>query len=125
MISTIGMPPFAHGFGGHARFGGRRSAHDRHNADLQNSFANCLLLHGIRPFVEKFRQRRIQSPLRAARINLRTDLQRAMRAPTPFITCNTSSSVAIDVSPGVVIASAPCAAPQSTANCASLPARNP
>ena len=35
--------------------------------------------------------------------------QRTMRAVPPRITCCTSASVAIDVSPGVVIARAPCA----------------
>jgi hypothetical protein len=44
---------------------------------------------------------------------------RAMRAPTPSITCRTSFIVAMLVSPGVVMASAPCAAPHSTAHCGS------
>ena len=34
-------------------------------------------------------------------------------------------AVAMDVSPGVVMASAPCAAPQSTAHCGVWPVRNP
>ena len=37
--------------------------------------------------------------------------QRTTRAAPARITCCTSASVAIDVSPGVVIASAPCATP--------------
>ena len=41
--------------------------------------------------------------------------QRFTRAPLPAISASTSSTLAIDVSPGVVIASAPCAAPYSTA----------
>ncbi len=41
------------------------------------------------------------------------------------MTRSTSASVAIVVSPGVVIARAPWAAPQSTAHCGSLPARKP
>ncbi len=45
---------------------------------------------------------------------------RSTRAVPPFITFSTSLSVAIVVSPGVVIASAPCAAPQSTAHCGPL-----
>jgi hypothetical protein len=36
---------------------------------------------------------------------------RCTRAPPPFINFSTSSFEAIDVSPGVVMASAPCAAP--------------
>ena len=43
--------------------------------------------------------------------------QRAMRAPAPRISCVTSFNVAMVVSPGVVMARAPCAAPNSTANC--------
>ena len=39
------------------------------------------------------------------------DPQRAMRADPPRITASTSESVAMLVSPGVVIASAPCATP--------------
>jgi len=42
------------------------------------------------------------------------------RAVPRFITFSTSDSVAIVVSPGVVIASAPCAAPHSTAHCGPL-----
>src|ERR1051325_3640719 len=38
------------------------------------------------------------------------------RAPPPFMSFSTSDKVAIEVSPGVVMASAPCAAPYSTAN---------
>src|SRR5512138_207939 len=50
---------------------------------------------------------------------------RITRAPFPFITASTSLTLTIDVSPGVVIASAPCAAPYSTADCGPLPSRNP
>ena len=50
--------------------------------------------------------------------------QRMTRAPLPFITASTSAVRTIDVSPGVVMASAPCAAPYSTASCGLLPARN-
>src|SRR5216683_3735700 len=48
-----------------------------------------------------------------------------MRAPTPFITCTTSWKVTIEVSPGVVMARAPWAAPHSTDHCGSCPARKP
>ena len=47
------------------------------------------------------------------------------RAPLPFMTDSTSLSVAMLVSPGVVMARAPCAAPYSTACCGVLPARKP
>ncbi len=40
-----------------------------------------------------------------------TDPQRCTRAPPPFINFSTSSFDAIEVSPGVVMANAPCAAP--------------
>ena len=46
-------------------------------------------------------------------------------AVPPFITRSTSASVTMLVSPGVVIASAPCAAPHSTAHCGPLPASKP
>ncbi len=46
-------------------------------------------------------------------------VHRCTRAPPPFISFSTSSFDAIEVSPGVVIASAPCAAPYSTAFCGS------
>ena len=46
----------------------------------------------------------------------RASRHRCTRAPEPRIRASTSASVAIDVSPGVVIASAPCAAPYSTAS---------
>ncbi len=39
------------------------------------------------------------------------NLQRCTRAPPPFINFSTSSFDAIEVSPGVVMANAPCAAP--------------
>ena len=42
------------------------------------------------------------------------------RAVPPFITRSTSARLAIVVSPGVVIARAPWAAPQSTAHCGAL-----
>ena len=45
------------------------------------------------------------------------DHQRLTRAPAPPTSERTSASVAVEVSPGVVIASAPCAAPYSTASC--------
>ena len=51
--------------------------------------------------------------------------QRETRAPPPFITFRTSSRVAMLVSPGVVMARAPWAAPQSTANCGPRPDRKP
>src|SRR5204863_1063782 len=50
---------------------------------------------------------------------------RATRAVPPRITRSTSASVAMLVSPGVVIASAPWAAPHSTAHCAPFSARKP
>src|SRR5205814_1050273 len=62
------------------------------------------------------------SSLRVLRLK---PFQRAIRAPAPFISCITSLRVAIVVSPGVVIASAPCAAPHSTAHCGPWPLRNP
>ena len=43
----------------------------------------------------------------------------------PFIARITSANVAIVVSPGVDIASAPCATPHSSAHCGSLPASRP
>ena len=46
---------------------------------------------------------------------------RRTRAPAPATSDRTSSSVAVDVSPGVVIASAPCAAPYSTASPSGMP----
>lgn len=51
--------------------------------------------------------------------------QRAMRAPPPRITCSTSWRVTMVVSPGVVMARVPCAAPHSTAHCAPFPDRKP
>ena len=51
--------------------------------------------------------------------------QRMTRAPLPFMTASTSLREAMLVSPGVVMASAPCAAPYSTASCGVLPSRKP
>ena len=48
---------------------------------------------------------------------------RITRAPLPFMIASTSLTLTIEVSPGVVIASAPCAAPYSTAACGPLPSR--
>ena len=48
-----------------------------------------------------------------------------MRALPPFIARSTSASVAMLVSPGVVMASAPWATPQRTAHSMGLPARIP
>lgn len=50
---------------------------------------------------------------------------RCTRALPPFIIFSTSLSVAVEVSPGVVMACAPWAAPQPTQYCGSFPARNP
>ncbi|MPM61872.1 hypothetical protein SDC9_108735 [bioreactor metagenome] len=50
---------------------------------------------------------------------------RSTRAAAPFMSFLTSSSVAIEVSPGVVMASAPCAAPQLTANSMPSPLISP
>ena len=47
------------------------------------------------------------------------------RAPPPRTSRSTSSSVAIEVSPGVVMASAPWAAPYSSASATGLPASRP
>jgi len=58
----------------------------------------------------------------SSRLNVR---QRAIRAEPPRITASTSESVAMLVSPGVVMANAPCATPHWTAHSASLPASNP
>ena len=49
--------------------------------------------------------------------------QRITRAPCPFMMASTSLTFTIEVSPGVVIANAPCAAPYSTAACGPLPSR--
>src|SRR5690349_19763480 len=51
--------------------------------------------------------------------------QREIRAECDFITRRTSSKVAMVVSPGVVMASAPCAAPHSTVHWASFPLKKP
>ena len=62
----------------------------------------------------------------AAEVNERLECTiRAMRAPAPRMTCKTSFSVTMVVSPGVVIAKAPCAAPQSTAHCEPCPVKKP
>ncbi len=61
-------------------------------------------------------------------LTLRTrghDNYRITRAPLPFITASTSLALTMEVSPGVVMASAPCAAPYSTAACGPLPSRKP
>ena len=50
---------------------------------------------------------------------------RSILVPEPFIARITSANVAIVVSPGVDIASAPCATPHSSAHCGSLPASSP
>jgi len=49
--------------------------------------------------------------------------QRITRAPLPFMIASTSLTFTIEVSPGVVIANAPWAAPYSTADCGPLPSR--
>ena len=51
--------------------------------------------------------------------------QRSTRAPPPPASLSTSALVAMVVSPGVVIASAPCAAPYSTAVCSGSPSSRP
>ena len=65
----------------------------------------------------------------AGRIHLRSEdisnLQRSTRAEPPPTSFFTSSTVAIVVSPGVVIANAPWAAPYSTACCGSLNSMKP
>ncbi len=61
------------------------------------------------------------SELRAAeRQTAELEHQRLTRAPAPPTSARTSSSVAVDVSPGVVMASAPCAAPHSTASSSAM-----
>ena len=50
---------------------------------------------------------------------------RTTLADPPFATRSTSASVAVLVSPAVVMASAPCAAPSSTARRRSSPVRSP
>jgi len=50
---------------------------------------------------------------------------RALRAPAPRTSGVTSFKVAMVVSPGAVMASAPCAAPISTANRGPYPVRKP
>ncbi len=52
-------------------------------------------------------------------------VQRATRGLAPFMTFSTSARVAMVVSPGVLIANAPCAAPHSTAHSGDRPARKP
>ena len=58
---------------------------------------------------------------RLARSLLPSAGYRWTRAEPPFMTRSTSARVAMVVSPGVVMARAPWAAPQSTAHCGSLP----
>jgi hypothetical protein len=55
------------------------------------------------------------SGVRARLADVRHRAYRRIRAPAPLTSASTSACVAIDVSPGVVIASAPWAAPYSTA----------
>ena len=55
----------------------------------------------------------------------RPRLYRCARAPPPATRCSTSASVAIEVSPGVVIARAPWAAPYSTATSTGSPRSRP
>jgi hypothetical protein len=57
----------------------------------------------------------------SASVRLRST-QRLTRAPPPATSASTSASPAVDVSPGVVIASAPWAAPYSTASPTEKPA---
>ena len=61
----------------------------------------------------------------AGRIEGRGSRQRMTRAPLPFMIASTSFALTIEVSPGVVMASAPCAAPYSTAACGPLPSMKP
>ena len=56
---------------------------------------------------------------------LRARPHRMTRAPLPFMIASTSLTLTIEVSPGVVMASAPCAAPYSTAACGPLPSMKP
>src|ERR1019366_7519631 len=56
---------------------------------------------------------------------VRVHAYRITRAPFPFMAASTSLSDAMLVSPGVVMARAPCAAPYCTASWGVLPARNP
>ncbi len=51
--------------------------------------------------------------------------QRMTRAPLPFMIASTSLTLTIEVSPGVVMARAPWAAPYSTAACGPLSIRKP
>jgi hypothetical protein len=52
-------------------------------------------------------------------------LYRAMRAEPPLMTRSTSANVVMLVSPGVVMARAPCATPQVTAHSMGLAASSP
>ncbi len=65
----------------------------------------------------------VMAPLRDDTVivltNQRLKVQRCTRALPPCMSFSTSISVAIEVSPGVVMASAPWAAPYSTARCGS------
>ena len=62
---------------------------------------------------------RLEPGCHATRLSGASALQRSTRAPPPATSFSTSFSRAIEVSPGVVIASAPWAAPYSTAFAAS------
>src|SRR5262249_34974935 len=87
--------------------------HHRNDADLADSFENSFRSHGLAASAK------VVCSAGPAR------LQRAMRADCPFMRFCTSCQVAMDVSPGVVMARAPCAAPHSRDHCTSCPLRSP
>ena len=64
-------------------------------------------------------------PTSSTRMQMSARRHRSILVPAPFIARITSANVAIVVSPGVDIASAPCATPHSSAHCGSLPASSP
>ncbi len=104
--SRPGMPPvFAHG-------------------DLAP--VNVLVDHGrVVAVVDFERARMAHPPFEATWLRCGPADYRATRTLPPRMAASTSASVAIDVSPGVVMARAPCAAPYSTARAGPWPVRNP
>src|SRR5262249_33520561 len=61
----------------------------------------------------------------SSHLHLKFQIHLDTLAPPPLITFSTSASVAIEVSPGVVMANAPCAAPYSTAIWGPFSVKNP
>src|SRR5450432_2872431 len=101
-----------HGFGREDCFGGAGGADYRDDAYFVNGVQRFLSVHLY--FVREVKSARAFCCF-----------YREIRALWPFIMAKTSCAVAIEVSPGVVIASAPCATPHSTAQAISRPSRSP